>query len=256
MQPGALRALEFDRIVEAVTRLRADADGRRAAGAARRRRPMPQKVAQLLAATTETVRFIADHGAVSAARVERPAADPRRARRRRARARSRCGCWRSPTFLDSVDETRAAHPPRAGLVSAARARPAPAPRRSRAKSRRRARRSTRRARSSTTRARSCGRSATGCASSARGCAARSSRTCAARTRRSTCRTRSSPSATAATCCVVKAEHRGGDSRASCTARRRAAPACSSSRSAPSRSTTTSSRSRSRKPRKSGASCWR
>ena len=52
MQPSALRALEFDRIVEAVSRIRADADGRRASGRARARRPIRRQVAQLLAATT------------------------------------------------------------------------------------------------------------------------------------------------------------------------------------------------------------
>ncbi len=46
------------------------------------------------------------------------------------------------------------------------------------------------------------------------------------------------------------------SPASCTARRPAAPASISNRSAPSKSTTTSSRSRSRKPKKSGAFCSR
>ena len=47
-----------------------------------------------------------------------------------------------------------------------------------------------------------------------------------------------------------------DSRHRARRRRRAAPACFSSRSAPSKSTTTSSRWRSRSTKRSGASCWR
>jgi DNA mismatch repair protein MutS2 len=64
MQPGALRALEFDRIVEAVRRfaLTPMGDARLA-----RLAPStdPQKVAQLLAATTEIAVFIAKQGPVA-----------------------------------------------------------------------------------------------------------------------------------------------------------------------------------------------
>src|SRR5436853_5980100 len=60
MQSGALRALEFDRIVEAVraaalTPMGAERLGRLAPSTD------PQKVAQLLAATTETTRFLASN---------------------------------------------------------------------------------------------------------------------------------------------------------------------------------------------------
>ncbi|HEY1909566.1 MAG TPA: Smr/MutS family protein [Vicinamibacterales bacterium] len=61
MQPGALRALEFDRIVEAVT-----AFAQTPMGAGRLAELQPstdyQRVAQALAATTETARFVTAHG--------------------------------------------------------------------------------------------------------------------------------------------------------------------------------------------------
>ena len=69
--------------------------------------------------------------------------------------------------------------------------------------------------------------------------------------RNTCSSRSSPIATAATCWSFDRSI-GRRSPASCTAVRAAAQACSSSRSAPSKSTTTSSRSSSRKPRRCDA----
>src|SRR4051812_30044945 len=61
MQSGALRALEFDRIVDAVRdfALTPMGDERLARLAPS---PDPQKVAHLLAATTETVQFIGKHG--------------------------------------------------------------------------------------------------------------------------------------------------------------------------------------------------
>src|SRR5919108_4419533 len=61
MQPSALRALEFDRIVEAVTSFALTPMG---AERLARLAPSldPHKVAQLLAATSETTRFIAAHG--------------------------------------------------------------------------------------------------------------------------------------------------------------------------------------------------
>ena len=200
MQPGALRALEFDRIVEAVRELRADADGRRAPGAARSRRPSRRRWPQLLAATTETARFLAADGAFPLRAPSDLAADPRLRWPSRAARSKPLRLLALAAFLDSVDETRHGHPPRAAAPSRCSTRRRARRRLVRARDRGGPRaRSTRPARSSTTRARSCRRSAIGCASSARGCAARSSRTCAARTRRSTCRSRSSPSATAATC---------------------------------------------------------
>ena len=61
MQPGALRALEFDRIVEAVTGFALTPMG---AERLARLAPStdPHRVAQLLAATTETARFISANG--------------------------------------------------------------------------------------------------------------------------------------------------------------------------------------------------
>ena len=154
MQPSALRALEFDRIVEAVTDFALTPMG---AERLSRLAPStdPQQVAQWQAATTETVRFVTAHGAVPAARVERAAADPRRARRRRARARIAAAARAGD--LSRLDRRVARrHPPRARILPAARRRH----RRRRVvqgRDRRRcARRSTRRARSSIMRARSCG----------------------------------------------------------------------------------------------------
>jgi DNA mismatch repair protein MutS2 len=61
MQPGALRALEFDRIVEAVQSFAVTPMGAERLG---RLAPSIEaaKVAQQLAATTETVRYVAAHG--------------------------------------------------------------------------------------------------------------------------------------------------------------------------------------------------
>jgi DNA mismatch repair protein MutS2 len=106
MQPGALRALEFDRIVEAVTGFALTPMG---AERLARLAPStdPHKVAQLLAATSETGRFIAAHGVfplratsdlppiLSALAVEgRPLEAPR--------------LLTLAAFLDSVDESRIA----------------------------------------------------------------------------------------------------------------------------------------------------
>src|SRR6185503_21298626 len=61
MQPAALRALEFDRIVEAVTSCALTPMG---AERLERLHPStdPHKVAHLLAGTTETTRYIAAQG--------------------------------------------------------------------------------------------------------------------------------------------------------------------------------------------------
>jgi DNA mismatch repair protein MutS2 len=106
MQPGALRALEFDRIVEAVRDLALTP-----MGAERVARLAPstdaQKVAQLLAATTETARFLAANSPfplradgelpqiLQLLAVEGRALEP-------LRLLALAG------FLDSVDETRVA----------------------------------------------------------------------------------------------------------------------------------------------------
>ena len=201
MHPGALRALEFDRIVEALS---AASPSRRSGGRAwrtRSRSPTPRgrgrgagrhdRNASGSSPTTgcSPLRAPADlrsHSSVAGSRGPRARAAAAASRSPRSSTRSTA---RAPRFA----ARRGALPdPATPLRDTA----ASFERRDRATS---AARSTRPARSSTTRARSCGPSATGCASSGRGCAARSSRTCAARTRRSTCRSRSSPSATAATC---------------------------------------------------------
>src|SRR2546430_5350445 len=106
MPPSALRALEFDRIVEAVTGFALTPMG---AERLARLTPStdPHKVAQLLAATTETARFIAAHGQfplrasselpqiLAALAVEGRALEPPR-------------LLALAAFLDSVDESRVA----------------------------------------------------------------------------------------------------------------------------------------------------
>ena len=243
---AALRALEFDRIVEAVRGFALTPDGRRAPGAARARRPTRSRWRSCSPATTETTQLPRQRTALFPLRASSgAAADSRRARHRRTRARSaaaagardvsrlgRRGAGRRSAARR--DRFRSSRPATAGAASFKR-RDRAGPREDRPVGRRRRRREPRAASAF----------ASGCASSGRGCAARSSRTCAARTRRSTCRSRSSPSATAATC-SSSGPSTAAAFRASSTARRRAARACFSSRSARSRSTTTSSRSRSRK----------
>ena len=199
MQPGVLRALEFDRIVEAVRGFALDADGRRAPGAARAvdrsadGRPAARRDDRDGALSSRK------HGVVPAARARatcRRFSTRSAVEGRAARSAPAAGA-RGVSRVGRRDARR--DPPRAPVVSAAR----PGERgggvvqgRDRADARQD--RPVRRRR----RPREPGaedRSASGCASSGRGCAARSSRTCAARTRRSTCRIRSSPSGTAATC---------------------------------------------------------
>jgi DNA mismatch repair protein MutS2 len=104
MQPSALRALEFDRIVEAVTDFALTPMG---AERLSRLRPStdPQQVAQWQAATTETVRFLTAHGLfplrassdlpqiLTALAVEGRALEPLR-------------LLALSTFLDSIDDAR------------------------------------------------------------------------------------------------------------------------------------------------------
>ena len=106
MQPNALRALEFDRIVEAVSGFALTPMGAERL-AALEPSTDAQKVAQLLAATTETMRFIAAHGLfplrassdlpqiLAALAVEGRALEPLR-------------LLALAAFLDSMDESRAA----------------------------------------------------------------------------------------------------------------------------------------------------
>ena len=254
MHAGALRALEFDRIVAVVTGLavtptgqdrlaraasadRRRAGGRRAAGDDRGR-AVPRRPSRL-----------------SPAR----AGGPRRRSSTRSASRdarsNRCGCSGSPTT--SNRSSRAARRRRQGSAARFRscARSSRPSRRSRARSPTSGARSSRPATSPTTPARRWPASASGCAGSARSCD--DARVVPARARH-----REVPAGAG--------RHRSqrplradGARRAplarfpaSSTAARPAARACSSSRSGPSRSTTTSSRSRSRRPRRSAASCWR
>src|SRR6266536_2715871 len=106
MQPSVLRSLEFDRIVEAVTAFALTPMG---AERLEHLQPSidPQKVAQLLAGTTETTRYLATHGGfplrassdlpqiLSSLAVE---GRPLEAQRLLTLA----------AFLDSIDESRAA----------------------------------------------------------------------------------------------------------------------------------------------------
>src|SRR2546422_870162 len=106
MQAGALRALEFDRIVEAVTGFALTPMG---AERLARLTPStdPHKVAQLLAATTETARFIAAHGQFPLrASSELPQILAALAVEGRALEAPRLLALAA--FLDSIEESRAA----------------------------------------------------------------------------------------------------------------------------------------------------
>src|SRR5579872_1250505 len=103
MQPGALRALEFDRIVEAVRGFAATPMGRE------RLAPSTDAaaVAQLLAATTETVRYLSSGGALPLhAASDLPQTLAALAVEGRPLETLRLLLLAS--FLDSVDEARAA----------------------------------------------------------------------------------------------------------------------------------------------------
>src|SRR3954465_178390 len=106
MHPGALRALEFDRIVEAVRAFAATP-----LGDERLRRLAPsidaQKVAELLAATTETVQFLVKQGLFALRGSEDlPQILDSLAVQGRALEAPRLLVLAS--FLDTVDDTRAA----------------------------------------------------------------------------------------------------------------------------------------------------
>jgi DNA mismatch repair protein MutS2 len=106
MQPGALRALEFDRIVEAVRgfALTPMGDERLA-----RLAPStdPQKVAQLLAATTETTTFLSAN-ALFPLRATGELPQILALLAVEGRALEPLGLLALASFLDSVDETRVA----------------------------------------------------------------------------------------------------------------------------------------------------
>src|SRR5262245_29203731 len=106
MQIAALRALEFDRIVEAVRGYALTPMGDERLG---RMQPSsdPHKVAQLLAATTETAQLIAKHGAFALrATADLPPILSALAVEGRALEATRL--LTLVTFLDSVEDTRMA----------------------------------------------------------------------------------------------------------------------------------------------------
>jgi DNA mismatch repair protein MutS2 len=106
MQPGALRALEFDRIVEAVRGLSLTPMGDERLA---RLAPStdPQKVAQLLAATTETAKFLAAN-ALFPLRATGELPQILQLLAVEGRALEPLRLLALAGFLDSVDETRAA----------------------------------------------------------------------------------------------------------------------------------------------------
>src|SRR6476469_7795004 len=106
MQPSALRALEFDRIAEAVTGFALTPMG---AERLSQLRPStdPQQVAQWQAATTETVRFVTAHGVFPL----RASSDlPQILGSIAVEGRALESLWllALATFLDSIDDARAA----------------------------------------------------------------------------------------------------------------------------------------------------
>ena len=105
MQPSALRALEFDRIAEAVTGFALTPMG---AERLARLRPStdPQQVAQWQAATTETVRFVTAHG-VFPLRASSDLPQLLAALAVEGRALESLRLLALATFLDSIDEARA-----------------------------------------------------------------------------------------------------------------------------------------------------
>jgi DNA mismatch repair protein MutS2 len=105
MQPSALRALEFDRIVEAVTDFALTPMG---AERLSRLTPSvdPQQVAQWQAATTETVRFVAGHG-LFPLRASSDLPQILTALGVEGRALESLRLLALATFLDSIDEARA-----------------------------------------------------------------------------------------------------------------------------------------------------
>jgi DNA mismatch repair protein MutS2 len=106
MQPGSLRALEFDRIVEAVKAFATTPMGGDRLG---RLQPStdPQRVADLLAQTTETARFLAVNGPM-ALHASNELPQILAALAIEGRALEALRLLALATFLESVDESRAA----------------------------------------------------------------------------------------------------------------------------------------------------
>ena len=105
MQPSALRALEFDRIVEAVTGFALTPMG---AERLSQLSPStdPEQVAQSQAATTETVRFVTAHG-LFPLRASSELPQILEALGVEGRALESLRLLALATFLDSIDESRA-----------------------------------------------------------------------------------------------------------------------------------------------------
>jgi DNA mismatch repair protein MutS2 len=105
MQPGVLRALEFDRIVDAVQELALTP-----MGADRLARLAPStdagKVAHLLAQTSETTRFVAAHGTFPL-RATNDLPNTFAALAVEGRALEAARLLGLATFLESIDESRA-----------------------------------------------------------------------------------------------------------------------------------------------------
>src|SRR5436190_5744242 len=105
MQPNALRALEFDRIVEAVSGFALTPMGAECL-AALEPSTDAQKVAQLLAATSETMRFLAAHGQFPL-RASSDLPQILAALAVEGRALESLRLLALAAFLDSIDEARA-----------------------------------------------------------------------------------------------------------------------------------------------------
>ena len=254
MTAGGLRALEFDRVVAAVRSFALTTTG-----AARLEALTP--ATDPAARARGAGRHVGDRqlpgvqpGVPAAgARGPRDAAGAARRRGPRARTAAPAGAGGLPRV---GRDQRGGGAPRARRVAAPEAAGRAARRRSRTRSPRCGTPSRRRATSSITPARRWDRFATGCGGSARSCARRSTRTCAARTPSKYLQDQIVTERNGRFVLLVKAEHRaslpGPGARQFGQRRRR----CISSRWRPSRSTTRSSSSRSRKPRRCSASCWR
>src|SRR5215471_11110967 len=106
MQPAALKALEFDRIVEMVRAFALTPMGNERLGRTVPS-PDPQKVAQLLAATTETARYLASNS-LFPLRATRDLPQILSALAIEGRALEAARLLDLATFLDSVDEAKSA----------------------------------------------------------------------------------------------------------------------------------------------------
>jgi hypothetical protein len=242
MHAGALRALEFDRIITVVSGLAVTPTGE-----ARLAELTPAvdaaRVIALQRATTEGTRFLADHpgfplrapsdldAILDALSVE-------------GRALEALRLLKLGDYLESIEQSRQAIR-RVGSAFPILSQQVDAVASFAARLRTSAGRSNRQGTSRTTRALRSRRFAIACDGRSSACGPRSTRSCAGVKRRSISRNKSSPIATAGHVLMVRANI-DRRSPASSMVDQRAARASSSSRSRPSRSTTRSSRSKSRR----------